>query len=65
MHSIMTPIAHDTVDSLAADCSTAPFSAFPAAQGLYDPRNERDACGVGFCANLNKVKRDARAFFLF
>jgi glutamate synthase (NADPH/NADH) large chain len=24
----------------------------PAAQGLYDPRNEHDACGVGFVATL-------------
>ncbi|CAN0655473.1 glutamate synthase subunit GltB [Nitratireductor aquimarinus] len=24
----------------------------PAAQGLYDPRNERDACGVGFVAHM-------------
>ncbi|MEU3772888.1 glutamate synthase large subunit [Streptomyces sp. NPDC032472] len=24
----------------------------PAQQGLYDPRNEKDACGVGFVANL-------------
>ena len=24
--------------------------ATPAAQGLYDPRNEHDACGVGFVA---------------
>ena len=24
----------------------------PAAQGLYDPRNEHDACGVGFVASL-------------
>ena len=23
------------------------------AQGLYDPRNEHDACGVGFLANIN------------
>ncbi|MDI2126248.1 glutamate synthase large subunit [Yinghuangia seranimata] len=28
------------------------FSAIPAAQGLYDPRNEHDACGVGFVATL-------------
>ncbi|MEG6507536.1 glutamate synthase large subunit [Methyloligella sp. 2.7D] len=26
---------------------------FPEAQGLYDPRNEHDACGVGFVADLN------------
>jgi glutamate synthase domain-containing protein 2/glutamate synthase domain-containing protein 1/glutamate synthase domain-containing protein 3 len=25
----------------------------PPAQGLYDPRNERDACGIGFIANIN------------
>ena len=25
----------------------------PAAQGLYDPKNEHDACGIGFVANLN------------
>ncbi|WP_206436634.1 glutamate synthase large subunit [Streptomyces sp. W1SF4] len=24
----------------------------PAQQGMYDPRNEKDACGVGFVANL-------------
>ncbi len=24
----------------------------PAAQGMYDPRNEHDACGVGFVATL-------------
>ena len=28
----------------------------PPAQGLYDPRNERDACGIGFVANV-KGKR--------
>jgi glutamate synthase domain-containing protein 2/glutamate synthase domain-containing protein 1/glutamate synthase domain-containing protein 3 len=26
---------------------------FPPAQGLYDPNQERDACGVGFICNLN------------
>ncbi|MGD0091093.1 MAG: glutamate synthase-related protein [Planctomycetota bacterium] len=28
----------------------------PPAQGLYDPRHEHDACGVGFIANLNGRK---------
>jgi glutamate synthase (NADPH/NADH) large chain len=28
----------------------------PEAQGLYDPRNEHDACGVGFVANIKGVK---------
>ena len=25
----------------------------PVEQGLYDPRNEKDACGIGFIANIN------------
>ncbi len=25
----------------------------PAAQGLYDPRDEHDACGIGFVVNIN------------
>jgi len=29
-----------------------PFSAVPAAQGLYDPRLESDSCGVAFLADL-------------
>ena len=29
-----------------------PFSAVPAAQGLYDPRNESDSCGVACLADL-------------
>ena len=28
----------------------------PAAQGLYNPGNEHDACGVGFVANIRGVK---------
>ena len=31
-------------------------SGFPANQGLYDARNEHDACGVGFVANIKGVK---------
>ena len=31
----------------------------PEAQGLYDPRNEHDACGVGFVANIKGVKTHA------
>jgi len=29
---------------------------FPEAQGLYDPHNEHDACGVGFVANIKGRK---------
>lgn len=27
----------------------------PKAQGLYDPQNEKDACGVGFVVNIKGV----------
>src|SRR5262249_30889668 len=30
----------------------APFSAVPAAEGLYDPRFEHDACGVSFVVDV-------------
>jgi glutamate synthase (NADPH/NADH) large chain len=30
--------------------------AFPERQGLYDPRNEHDSCGVGFVANIKGRK---------
>lgn len=58
----------DTVDGGAADTrstiSAAPAprttaktaQGLPIAQGMYDPRNEHDACGVGFIANLKGVK---------
>jgi len=29
---------------------------FPSPQGLYDPRNEHDACGVGFVAHIKGAK---------
>ncbi|MCX4544154.1 glutamate synthase large subunit [Streptomyces sp. NBC_01565] len=31
----------------------SPMDGRPAPQGMYDPRNEHDACGVGFVANLS------------
>ncbi len=33
-----------------------PYSALPRKQGLYDPRNEHDSCGIGFVANIKNVK---------
>ncbi len=32
------------------------FGCLPPAQGLYDPANEHDNCGVGFVANINGTK---------
>src|SRR2546421_3947830 len=33
-----------------------PFSALPAARGLYDPRFEHDACGVSFVVDVTGTK---------
>ncbi len=38
---------------------TGKLSAIPAAQGLYDPSHEHDACGVSFVADLNGVATNA------
>jgi glutamate synthase (NADPH/NADH) large chain len=32
---------------------------YPAPQGLYDPRNEHDSCGVGFIAHIKGEKSHA------
>ncbi|MEO6386816.1 MAG: glutamate synthase large subunit [Croceibacterium sp.] len=32
---------------------------YPAPQGLYDPRNEHDSCGVGFIAHIKGAKSHA------
>ena len=39
--------------------STAVDKAQLQAQGLYDPSNEHDACGVGFVANIKGQKSHA------
>src|SRR5215469_5880412 len=33
-----------------------PMNGLPAKQGLYDPANEHDACGIGFVVNINGEK---------
>ena len=33
-----------------------PSAGLPAAQGLYDPAREHDACGVGFVAHIKGRK---------
>ncbi|SDG58596.1 glutamate synthase large subunit [Klenkia brasiliensis] len=37
--------------AVAPSATRVPFSAVPAASGLYDPANEHDACGVAFVAD--------------
>ncbi|MGD9850304.1 MAG: glutamate synthase large subunit [Nitrospirales bacterium] len=34
----------------------APIPGLPPAQGLYDPRNEKDSCGIGFVAHIKGQK---------
>jgi glutamate synthase (NADPH) large chain len=34
----------------------AGISGLPAKQGLYDPKNEHDACGIGFVVNVKGIK---------
>src|SRR5690554_459579 len=41
--SNQTPTRHSAV---------GPLRGRPAAQGLYDPKNEHDACGIGMIANI-------------
>jgi glutamate synthase (NADPH/NADH) large chain len=36
--------------------ATAHTFGLPPKQGLYDPRNEHDACGVGFVAHMKGEK---------
>ena len=32
------------------------YKGLPKKRGLYDPRNEHDACGIGFVANIRNRK---------
>ncbi|MCR0991352.1 glutamate synthase large subunit [Streptomyces albidoflavus] len=41
-----------SVNSATTESAWSHMDARPAPQGLYDPRNEHDACGVGFVATL-------------
>ncbi|WP_313061162.1 glutamate synthase central domain-containing protein, partial [Agrobacterium cavarae] len=43
-------------DAPKAIAPRATIGGLPARQGLYDPRNEHDACGVGFVAHMKGQK---------
>ena len=45
------------VSSMEQGMVFATANGLPPAQGLYDSRNEHDACGVGFVANMHNAKR--------
>ena len=46
------PVAGADISAGATNCPTG----LPEAQGLYDPKNEHDACGVGFIAHMKGQK---------
>ena len=45
-----------TTTKTLPQAQTAGYVRMPKAQGLYDPANEHDACGVGFVANIKGEK---------
>ena len=51
-----TPVSAEALNLDAATLQPLTLNGLPAARGLYDPRNEHDACGVGFVANLHNAK---------
>ncbi|MCW2581274.1 MAG: gltB, partial [Klenkia sp.] len=51
MSSSTTPTTTPASAAVVPSASRVPFSAVPAASGLYDPSNEHDACGVAFVAD--------------
>ncbi len=52
-----TPAFSSLADSGVQNMTMSHFDpALPPAQGLYDPANEHDACGVGFVANMKNRK---------
>ncbi|MDX3929289.1 MAG: glutamate synthase large subunit [Shinella sp.] len=56
-HTPSKMFGHDFAQAAAADAKTRAFrNGLPKKQGLYDPRNEHDACGVGFVAHMKGVK---------
>jgi len=59
----MTKVAQDTAGQQlsgpagqVAQAAIGRDPLLPAAQGLYDPAKEHDACGVGFVANMHNQK---------
>src|SRR5690348_5339304 len=50
--AIMTPSTSGTPKIATGGQSAVPFSAVPSAQGLYDPAQEHDACGVAFVVDV-------------
>ncbi|HEY7815475.1 MAG TPA: hypothetical protein VIC62_19670, partial [Nakamurella sp.] len=47
----MSDLTAPAAVSTTAGATSVPFSAVPARTGLYDPANDKDACGVAFVAD--------------
>ena len=47
---------HETITDGIKILTKKIHSTLPPPQGLYDPRNEHDSCGIGFVANIKNVK---------
>jgi len=45
-----------TKGSVMTEWHPTPYAGQPAARGLYDPRHEHDACGVGFVVHIKGIK---------
>ena len=60
MSPVATPgiVRQTNVPAIPADGSDDPVAvqSGPGSQGLYDPRHEHDACGVGFVAHVKGKK---------
>lgn len=48
--------ATKTVAAPVKRASDTHLAGLPVAQGMYDPTNEHDACGIGFVANIHNKK---------
>jgi glutamate synthase (NADPH/NADH) large chain len=56
LHNGQNGTVKAATNSTNATRKTRTSAGTPPAQGLYDPRNERDACGVGFIAHMKGQK---------
>src|SRR3546814_18004680 len=56
-----SPVSTVAIDASRTGPSAHPeiLNAAPLAQGLYNPQNEHDACGVGFVAHIKGRKSHA------
>ncbi|MGB3500238.1 MAG: glutamate synthase large subunit [Mesorhizobium sp.] len=54
--SLTTGLVSAAQERAATTSKTVPTFGLPPKTGLYDPRNEHDACGVGFIAQMKNIK---------